>query len=305
MVWIGGLIVLIVHGLRRDNGFADAASLQRAARRFGLTAVIAVILLGVSGVANAYTRLDTPDQLFTTDYGRTVLAKIIVLSNQLFLSAPNQYVLRRRRVRCSVRRRRARAPRRCPDRLAPDPGGPPSALRFRRGRRRRGRADRNVGRPTRRRRGRPSRRSCLRATSRCRRGRGDRPTPRGSPDRRAHAACRPMSGGSGRPRGTAGRSVRSGSPAMSAASMTPSAPSHRTVSMSIAASLTPGSLADVGAADRLGGGRRWLLRDPGRRRSSRSRDPTAARRVARRGSDRSTSTLRAGPAVSPRFDGPT
>jgi len=79
LVWIGGLIVLIVHGLRRDNGFADAESLQRAARRFGLTALIAVILLGVSGLANAYTRLDTPDQLLTTDYGRTVLAKIILL----------------------------------------------------------------------------------------------------------------------------------------------------------------------------------------------------------------------------------
>ena len=79
MVWIGGLIVLVVHGLRRDSGFADAASLQRAARRFGVTALIAVILLAVSGLANSYTRLDTPDQLLTSDYGRTVLAKLLLL----------------------------------------------------------------------------------------------------------------------------------------------------------------------------------------------------------------------------------
>lgn len=35
LVWIGGLIVLVVHGLRRNSGFSDAASLQRAASRCG------------------------------------------------------------------------------------------------------------------------------------------------------------------------------------------------------------------------------------------------------------------------------
>lgn len=94
MVWIGGLIVLIVHGLRRNNGFSDAASLQRAARRFGLAALIAVVLLGVSGVANSYTRLDTPDQLLSTSYGRTVLAKVIVLALLVGIAA----VIRRRLV---------------------------------------------------------------------------------------------------------------------------------------------------------------------------------------------------------------
>lgn len=87
MVWIGGLIVLVVHGLRRDSGFSDAASLQRAARRFGLTALIAVILLAVSGLANSYTRLDTPDQLLTSDYGRTVFAKVLLLLSLVGVAA--------------------------------------------------------------------------------------------------------------------------------------------------------------------------------------------------------------------------
>ena len=72
------------------------------------------------------------------------------------------------------------------------------------------RADRNAGRPTRRRRERPNRRSCRPATSRCRRDRGDRPTQRGTRDRRVPATCRPTSVGSGRRRGTARRSARRG-----------------------------------------------------------------------------------------------
>ncbi len=79
LVWIGGLIVLVVHGLRRNSGFSDAASLQRAASRFGTVALIAVVLLAVSGITNSYTRLDTIDQLFSTDYGRTILGKVLLL----------------------------------------------------------------------------------------------------------------------------------------------------------------------------------------------------------------------------------
>jgi cytochrome c oxidase assembly factor CtaG/uncharacterized membrane protein len=79
LVWIGGLIVIAVHGFRRESGFASDADLQRAARRFGTTAIIAVVLLAASGLANSYTRLDTVDQLFTTEYGRTVAAKVVLL----------------------------------------------------------------------------------------------------------------------------------------------------------------------------------------------------------------------------------
>ena len=78
-VWIGGLIVLIVHGLRRDDGYAEPGALRRAAQRFGAAALICVIALGLSGAANAYTRLDTVDQLITSDYGLITTAKIVLL----------------------------------------------------------------------------------------------------------------------------------------------------------------------------------------------------------------------------------
>ena len=78
-VWIGGLIVLAFHGLRRDEGYASPGALRVAAQRFGATALVCVLLLAVTGAANAYTRLDTVDQLITTDYGLVTTAKIVTL----------------------------------------------------------------------------------------------------------------------------------------------------------------------------------------------------------------------------------
>ena len=78
-VWIGGVIALAYHGLRRDPGYDQPGALATASRRFGLAALICVLLLAASGAANAYTRLDTPDQLLTTGYGLVTSAKILLL----------------------------------------------------------------------------------------------------------------------------------------------------------------------------------------------------------------------------------
>lgn len=69
VLWIGGLLALAVHAARRDM------PLERPARRFATIALIAILLLAVSGAANAYTRLDNIGQLFTTGYGQVVLMK--------------------------------------------------------------------------------------------------------------------------------------------------------------------------------------------------------------------------------------
>lgn len=91
-VWIGGLIALTYHGLRRDRGYDKPGDLATTARRFGVTALVAVILLAATGAANAYTRLDTVDQLFTSDYGLVTSAKIGVLITLVVLAS----VVRRR-----------------------------------------------------------------------------------------------------------------------------------------------------------------------------------------------------------------
>lgn len=92
VVWLGGLIVLAIHGLRRDGAYAQPGTLRTAVTRFGQTALICVALLAVSGAANAYTRLDTAAQLLTTGYGQGVTAKVLLLVALALIA----YVLRRR-----------------------------------------------------------------------------------------------------------------------------------------------------------------------------------------------------------------
>ena len=70
VLWIGGLIALAAHAMRRD------IPLQRAVQRFSPIALAAIVLLAVSGLANAYTRLDDPTQLVTTGYGQVILMKV-------------------------------------------------------------------------------------------------------------------------------------------------------------------------------------------------------------------------------------
>lgn len=72
-LWIGGLFALALHAVRKDM------PMQRAVQRFSSIAVVAFVLVAVSGVGNAYTRLDTINQLFTTGYGQVIIAKLFVL----------------------------------------------------------------------------------------------------------------------------------------------------------------------------------------------------------------------------------
>lgn len=69
VLWIGGLFALAVHAVRRET------PLLRPVQRFSSIAVVAIVLVAVSGFANAYTRLDNGGQLVTTGYGIVVLAK--------------------------------------------------------------------------------------------------------------------------------------------------------------------------------------------------------------------------------------
>ena len=73
-LWIGGLLALALHALRGD------ISLTRSIQRFGIIAGSSIVLLAVSGVANAYTRLETLDQILTTGYGQLVLIKTALIA---------------------------------------------------------------------------------------------------------------------------------------------------------------------------------------------------------------------------------
>ena len=73
MIWIGGIFALAVHAARRDM------PMHGPAQRFSAIALVGFILLAISGVANGYTRLETPDQILTTGYGQLLLTKAMLL----------------------------------------------------------------------------------------------------------------------------------------------------------------------------------------------------------------------------------
>jgi len=73
-VWGGGVVALATHAVQR------VPNLRERIRRFGVVAIISVLTIAVTGVAAAATRLQSPDELVTTAYGRMVLAKVVALA---------------------------------------------------------------------------------------------------------------------------------------------------------------------------------------------------------------------------------
>jgi cytochrome c oxidase assembly factor CtaG/putative copper export protein len=71
-LWVGGLIALLALGWRRGP------HLTLAARRFSRLALVCWIVMAISGVVNALVRISLGD-LFTTDYGLLVVAKVVAL----------------------------------------------------------------------------------------------------------------------------------------------------------------------------------------------------------------------------------
>ncbi|MDQ2848395.1 MAG: bifunctional copper resistance protein CopD/cytochrome c oxidase assembly protein [Actinomycetota bacterium] len=72
-IWIGGLVALI--GLARQR----APHLAVIAQRYSMTALVAFIAVSLSGVINAWIRFASFGDVFTTDYGRLILAKTTLL----------------------------------------------------------------------------------------------------------------------------------------------------------------------------------------------------------------------------------
>ncbi|GAA3215337.1 cytochrome c oxidase assembly protein [Actinocorallia longicatena] len=72
--WVGGLAVLTWHALTKER------LLDTAAERFSRLAVWCFAVTGLSGLANTISRIPDPLQLFDSDYGRLILAKIVAFA---------------------------------------------------------------------------------------------------------------------------------------------------------------------------------------------------------------------------------
>ncbi|MFL5832226.1 MAG: copper resistance protein CopC [Solirubrobacteraceae bacterium] len=74
-IWIGGLAALVV-GLRS----VAPAQRPRAIKRFALAAAAGLVIVTVTGIIRAISELDHFDQLWSTGYGRGVLAKLALVA---------------------------------------------------------------------------------------------------------------------------------------------------------------------------------------------------------------------------------
>jgi copper transport protein len=70
-IWFGGLLAL---AFVVPQG-ADERERRALARRFSTTALVAVIVLGLTGLARALTELSAVSQIWTTSYGRALIIK--------------------------------------------------------------------------------------------------------------------------------------------------------------------------------------------------------------------------------------
>ena len=97
--WIGGLVqlALVVPGAGRGLVMGARARLRReAAARFSAVALGAVAVVGATGLARAISELGGVEQLWSTGYGRSLLAKTALLSLLVVLAWRNRARLRSR-----------------------------------------------------------------------------------------------------------------------------------------------------------------------------------------------------------------
>jgi putative copper resistance protein D len=73
-VWLGGIVTLIV--LRN---VIESTRLATVVARYSTLAIVAFIVVAVSGFANAMVRVGTVENLFVTEYGQLVVAKMIAM----------------------------------------------------------------------------------------------------------------------------------------------------------------------------------------------------------------------------------
>ena len=90
VVWTGGLIyfLAVVLAVTREQREATL-ELSRLARRFSHVARVCVLLIVASGVYNALLHMPAWGSFLSADYGRVLLAKLIVLVPMLLIAAVN------------------------------------------------------------------------------------------------------------------------------------------------------------------------------------------------------------------------
>ena len=90
-VWVGGLFALAVVVPREG---VSPEMVERAARRFSTYALAAVVAVALTGAVRALAELSSVSQLWTTGYGRAILAKTAIFAVLLGLGAVSRATVR-------------------------------------------------------------------------------------------------------------------------------------------------------------------------------------------------------------------
>lgn len=85
-LWIGGLPFWIAEVFRVQAGRETLAGLRITLSRFSRLAMSCMLLLAASGLAVAWTYIDTQGDLFGTRYGRLLCAKLLLLGAVLLIA---------------------------------------------------------------------------------------------------------------------------------------------------------------------------------------------------------------------------
>jgi len=93
-IWLGGLLPLaLLLGRGGRNGDLPLSVLMMVVRRFSALGVVAVATLVASGIINTLFAIDRIEALWTTDYGRALLVKILLFAGMLIFAVHNRQVL--------------------------------------------------------------------------------------------------------------------------------------------------------------------------------------------------------------------
>jgi cytochrome c oxidase assembly factor CtaG/putative copper export protein len=82
--WVGALVALSFHVFARERDAAEGI------RRFSKLAIVALIVLAISGLGSAYTRLESVHDLWSTAYGVLVLIKVGLLTALVIVAAQSR-----------------------------------------------------------------------------------------------------------------------------------------------------------------------------------------------------------------------
>jgi len=89
-VWLGGLVCLVLLSRTRNS---DANAFIAAVVKFSVVAAIALGAVGVAGLGLTVTILDSFSELWSTAWGRLLIAKVMIVAVAATAGAFNHFVL--------------------------------------------------------------------------------------------------------------------------------------------------------------------------------------------------------------------